>query len=188
MRTFIAIELPEKIKTALSSIQNQLKTTGADVKWVKEENIHLTLKFLGGINEQTLEKVKNILGETAKTTPPFQMRIGSLGAFPKIDFPRVIWAGAVQGETESKKIADQLEDQLAEINIPKEERPFSAHITLGRLRSGRNKEKLTTMLNKLKDEMEILEFKVEKITLFASKLTPGGPIYESLQEAALKST
>lgn len=187
MRTFIAIELPEEIKQALSSIQNRLKETEADVQWVKPQNIHLTLKFPGDINEETIEKIKDILGEIAETTPPFQMRIGSLGTFPKIDFPRVLWAGVIQGEAESKKIADRLESRLEKISIVKEKRDFSAHATLGRVRSGKNKEKLANMLNKLKNEMEILEFRVEKLTLFASKLTPQGPVYESLQEAILKS-
>jgi len=189
MRTFIAIELPEEIKGYLRRLQDDLKATQADVKWVAPENIHLTLKFLGEVDDRKLDKIIEIIYETAKEKNKFQIRISSLGAFPKIDSPRVIWVGIDAGDKETKGISEELEERIAKIGIPKEDRPFSSHITIGRTRSSLNREKLVRDLkNRAELGAEKLEFYVTKITLFKSTLTPRGPIYEVLKEANLKTT
>ena len=189
MRTFIAIELPQKIIGTLSALQNQLKNTQADVKWVAPENIHLTLKFLGEVDEKKIEKIIQALEETAKDNQPFSIRLCALGAFPKINFPRVIWVGIDAGDEETKNIAFVLEEKLQKLGIPKEKRPFSSHITIGRVRSGINREKLVKELDILQGKgllQENLEFLATKITLFKSTLTPKGPIYEILKEASFQ--
>jgi len=190
MRTFIAVELAQEAKDLLARLQEQLKTSGADVKWVAPLNIHLTLKFLGEIDDKKLDKVMQILEETAKERPPFYIRLSSLGAFPKIDFARVIWVGIDKGDEETKDIAKVLEEKLAKVGIPKENRPFSSHITIGRTRSSLNRERLAQNLNILADNWgkQNIEFSVNKITLFKSTLTPKGPIYEVLKIASLKAT
>jgi len=189
MRTFIAIELPSEIKDSLSRLQEELKASNADVKWVEPNNIHLTLKFLGEIDDKKIEKITKIIDDTAREKNKFQMHISSLGTFPKIDFPRVIWVGVDTGDKETKGIADELEEKIAKIGIPKEDRPFSSHITIGRTRSSLNREKLVQDLkNKAELGGEKLEFYVTKITLFKSTLTPHGPIYEVLKETNLKTT
>lgn len=190
MRTFLAIELPPEIKDALSRIQGQLKSSGADVKWVLPQNIHLTLKFLGEIDDKRLEKVIEIVDDAVKDKNPFRMRVSSLGAFPKISFPRVIWIGIDKGDKEIKEIARELEEKIAQVGIPKEDRPFSSHITIGRTRSTLNREGLVQGLEKLAGnfEGENLEFTVTKITLFKSTLTPKGPVYEVIKEANLAIT
>lgn len=190
MRTFIAIELPQEVKDSLSQLQNQLKTTGADVKWVEPQNIHLTLKFLGDIDEEKLDKVKTILEDTAKNKHNYLLRLSSVGAFPKINYPRVIWVGADLGDNETREIAKILEEKISTIGIPKENRPFSSHITIGRVKSSLNRQKLVQNLdasvNKLSGRN--LEFWVNKITLFKSTLTPKGPLYEALKEVNLKTS
>ena len=189
MRTFIAIELPQKIIGTLSALQNQLKNTQADVKWVAPENIHLTLKFLGEVDEKKIEKIIQALEETAKDSQPFSIRLCALGAFPKINFPRVIWVGIDAGDEKTKNIAFVLEEKLQKLGIPKEKRPFSSHITIGRVRSGINREKLVKELDILQGKgllQENLEFLATKITLFKSTLTPKGPIYEILKEASFQ--
>ena len=189
MRTFIAIELPTEVKDKLSKIQEQLKKSGADVKWVEPKNIHLTLKFLGEIDDKKLEKIIEIIDGTVKDKNTFHIRISSLGAFPKINYPRVIWIGIDKGDCETKEIAKELEEKIAKIGIPKEGKAFSSHITIGRTRSTLNREKL---VQELKTQSANfcggLEFVVTKITLFKSTLTPGGPIYEALKETNLKTT
>lgn len=189
MRTFIAIELPQEIRNSLASLQEQLRSSGADVKWVAPVNIHLTLKFLGEIDEKKLDEVSKIIDDIAKNKTTFAIRITSLGAFPKINYPRVIWVGIDKGDMETKEIANDLEEAIAKIGIPKEDRPFSSHITIGRLRSPQNRERLVKELNKLVDDFgkQNLEFSVTKITFFKSTLTPKGPIYDILKEAHLKS-
>lgn len=190
MRAFIAIELPEQIKDTLGKVQEQLKATGTDVKWVAPENIHLTLKFLGEVDEKKIEKVNAILEDVAKDKNSFSLRLSSLGAFPKMHSPRVIWAGVAEGDKETKEIAKALEEKIAKLGIPKESRPFSSHITLGRTRSNLNRQNLVENLERLAQEFsqDGLEFKATKITLFQSTLTPKGPIYTALKDASLKTT
>lgn len=189
MRTFIAIELPKEIKDYLGKLEEKLKTTQADVKWVKPENIHLTLKFLGEIDDKKLEKINLILDDVAREKSPYKIQITSIGAFPKLDFLRVIWAGVDRGDAETKEIAKTLEEKIQKIGIPKEERAFSSHITIGRTRSTKNREKLVQELKNIADcSRENLEFSVTKIILYKSTLTPQGPIYEVLKEANLKTT
>ncbi len=190
MRTFIAIELPQQIQNALAKLQEQLKQSGADVKWVEPINIHLTLKFLGEIDEQQLNKIKQVIEEIAADKDAFQIHISSLGAFPHITSPRVIWVGLYSGDKETKEIVATLEGKIEKIGIPKEDHTFSSHITIGRSRSPKNKENLVQLLNKLAGILtaENLEFRISKITLFKSSLSPKGPTYEVLHQANLKAT
>ena len=190
MRTFIAIELPQEIKDRLGQLQDKLKKCGADVKWVEPKNIHLTLKFLGERDKKKIAQINEIIEETAKANDSFQARIVSIGAFPKIEFPRVIWLGIDKGNEEIKKIARELEEKIVKVGIPKENRSFSSHISIGRLKSPLNKKELVGELKNLAVNfgMENLEFAVRKITFFKSTLTPTGPIYEPLKEVNLRAT
>ncbi len=187
MRTFIAIELPQEIKSQLAKIQKQLSASGADAKWVEPENIHLTLKFLGEINPEQQNQIIAILKEIGAKHSEFFAQITSVGAFPKLDYPRIIWAGIDQGNKEIKAIAQKLEEELEKIGIPKEGREFASHITIARVRSGKNRIELVKALNNLPGKLEVAEFKVEKISLFKSTLTSSGPLYQPLQEIILQT-
>jgi 2'-5' RNA ligase len=186
MRTFIAIELPEQIRDALAKLEDRFKKTGADVKWVEPKNIHLTLKFLGEIDDEQLVKISEILEEVTGNKKCFQIRICSIGAFPKINYPRVIWMGIDIGDKETKELARELEKKISELGILKERRPFSSHITIGRTRSDIGRDKLVQEL-KAVNLLDGKNFTVTKITLFKSTLTPKGAIYEVLKEASLKA-
>ncbi len=186
MRTFIAIELPQEIKDSLGRLQGKLKAAGADVKWVEPKNIHLTLKFIGEIDEQTQGKVSSGLKEISRASSPFGAALSSCGAFPDTSSPRVIWAGISQGDKEIKFIAQLIEDRLAAAGIPPETRAFSSHITLGRTRSSKNRRELAKLLLYLAEKPLEGQFAVNKITLFKSTLTPHGPTYEILKEFSLQ--
>lgn len=185
MRTFIAVELDKEIKKVLSKIQDELKTTQADVKWVEPENIHLTLKFLGEVEENKIPKISQILKALSNQTKPFTIRLCELGTFPSPKYPRVVWIGITEGKTELLKLAELLEDSLVQLKFPKEKRGFSAHFTLGRVRSGKNKDVLCQKLNTI--QVPGLRQEIKSITLFKSTLTPKGPLYEKLCEENLKS-
>ncbi len=187
MRTFIAIELDSEIRDYLAGIQEGLKKTGADVKWVQPQNIHLTLKFLGERDDKKIEKIKEILDAIVREKKCFAIRLFNIGAFPEIDSPRVIWVGIDKGDQETKTIAEELEDKISKIGIPKESRAFSSHITIGRVRSPHNRIALIKSLIEL-PEIEHKEFRADKITLFKSTLSPEGPTYDTLKEAYLKTT
>lgn len=190
MRTFIAIELPKEIKEYLAGLQEQLKSAGADVKWVRPDNIHLTLKFLGEIDDKTIDIITKIMEDITKNKNTFYIRTGLIGAFPKINFPRVIWVGINEGDAETKELSRDLEEKIAKIGIPKENKPFSSHITIGRMRSPANQEKLVQYLGNMASNFGKgnQQFAVTKITLFRSTLTPKGPVYETLKEASFKNT
>ncbi|MCX5707475.1 MAG: RNA 2',3'-cyclic phosphodiesterase [Candidatus Omnitrophica bacterium] len=185
MRAFIAIELPQEIKDVLAKLQAKLKLAGADVKWVEPKNIHLTLKFLGEIDEQAQKRITAKLEEISSAHQEFVISLSSCGAFPSINSPRVIWAGIEQGDKEVSAIAEVIETQLESIGIPKETREFSSHITLGRTRSSKNRHELAQALSELSLKPLKNQFPASKITLFKSTLTPRGPIYETLQEFPL---
>ena len=187
MRAFVAISLPEEIKKFLAQLQNELKATGADVKWVPPNNIHLTLKFLGEIDQEQIKSITTILKDVSESAKQFAITIGKTGAFPSINAARIIWVGVEKGADELKEIARLLEGKLQQLGFPKEEKPFSAHITIGRVRSARNRIKLTETLKKLSEAQlqHTSEFPVTAITLFKSTLTPSGPIYEIVSVAAL---
>lgn len=193
IRSFIAIELLEQIEKSLETIQSKLKNSGADVKWVKPQNIHLTLKFLGNRSPQELEEIKKILDEVAadfgKRCPgqssSFNISLSEIGAFPRLNYPRVIWIGIKEGSQETTRLAEDVEQSLEKIGIPKEDRPFSPHLTLGRLRSPKGRERLKEFVEKLNSELGVTSYeqRVDHLTLFQSTLTPSGPIYTPLHKS-----
>ena len=188
MRTFIAIELSEEIKDSLAQIQSHLKYAGADVKWVDKDNIHLTLKFLGEIDDKICEKVKAALDEIAESTAPFELSLKDIGAFPKIEFPRVIWVGLDKGAKESTELAAKVDEALSRLGFDKETHPFAAHLTIGRVRSPKNKEELREKVSSFSKQFtaDSLQY-INSIHLFQSTLTPTGSIYAKLHEAKFAS-
>jgi len=190
MRTFIAIKLPTQIKDYLASLQEELKKSGADVKWVAPDNIHITLKFLGEIDEKQLGEISLIMDRVSSDIKGFTVNLDTPGAFPNIKSPRVIWMGLNKGDQQLKTIAKELEERIEKLGIPKEDRAFSSHITLGRTRSGLNRDKLIAALqiaSKPRNQTQTSEFPVTSVTLFKSTLTPKGPIYEVVKESSLKT-
>ena len=184
MRTFIAIQIPDIVKSELIQITDKLKSSRADLKWVKPEGIHLTLKFLGNIDEQKATEVKEVLNKVVKAEVPFEIRLEGLGAFPKPAFPRVIWAGVKEGAQNTINLAKNLEEQLEKIGFEKERRSFYPHLTLGRLRSPQNKGKLSNLLESTKFKSSSI-IKVARLNLIQSTLTPTGAIYTVLYQAEL---
>lgn len=183
MRTFIAIELAQEIKDSLAGIQKKLESSQADIKWVKPENIHLTLKFLAEVEEAKIPKIIQRLQEFGDQIKPFTIRMNGLGAFPGLKSARVIWVRVKEDTDELGKLAEIIEDGLVKLGFPKEDRKFSAHLTLGRLRSNKNKDKLGQKL----EEIQISELtqQINSIGLFKSTLHPAGAVYQKLSEISL---
>ena len=190
MRAFIAITLSAETKNFLSHIQEKLQASRADVKWVEPRNIHLTLKFLGERDNKQIEDAKATMDETAAKFKEYDLQPSSIGAFPNIQHPSVIWIGADRGCPDTVRLADDIEEGICRIGIPKEKKPFACHITLGRSRTPKNIEGLVEQLTLLGKELPepAPVLKVDKITLFKSTLTSQGALYEILHEAHLKKT
>jgi len=182
MRLFIAIELSAQIREALGQAQSHLKYAGADVKWVEKDNIHLTLKFLGEVPEEKLERIKNSLDEIGKSSKPFEISIKDIGAFPNTSSPRVIWVGLDKGTAESNTLAGNIDEAMSKLGFQKESRPFTAHLTIGRVRSAKNREALKEKLHSCQFPVVSSQL-ISSIALFKSALTPKGPIYTKLHEA-----
>ncbi|RJP29779.1 MAG: RNA 2',3'-cyclic phosphodiesterase [Candidatus Omnitrophota bacterium] len=189
MRAFIAAQLPPAIKECLSETQNQLKTSGADVKWVEKENIHLTLKFLGNIDQDSTPPIKEVLNSTAKEFIDFTFRISNIGAFPGLDHPRVIYAGIDEGADKIKELIISLENKLLKIGIPKEDKDPVPHITIGRVRSFHNISSLKKQITGINPQQKAIIQKIalKEIFLFKSELSSAGPLYEAIEGATLKS-
>ena len=185
MRTFIAVKLPGEIRSKLAEIQDELSKSEADVKWVKPENIHLTLKFLGNVVESELEIVAQELRKTAGKCPPFRTEFAGLGAFPNLRSPRVIWVGVKAGAGELLVLNRKIEEALLKPGLSPEEKEYKPHLTLGRVRSGRNRDDLIKLISSL-NIREAGGMRVERVYLIKSELRKEGPIYTVLEEADLK--
>ena len=188
IRAFIAIELPSQIKAALYQLQDNLKTSkSASVKWVNPESIHLTLKFLGNVDEAEIPAIKKALSEAVTGVAPFSLGLGEPGTLPNCQAPNVVWVG-VGGEIETlRTLHNNIDRILAPLGFPPEKRAFSPHLTLGRVRDESlpgEKRRLGENVAAIKTG-EKISFKVESVNLMRSILAREGAIYSCLASFAL---
>lgn len=185
MRAFIAIPFPEGVRASLATFQDQLKPCGASVAWVASENIHLTLKFLGDITDEQKDAVAAELARIAAQTPAFTMELGEVGVFPSAEAPRVVWVGLKQGTEQVTALAGELEQAARKLGLRVEERAFSAHITLGRVRTPRSKTPLMKGLERASWQ-SVPAWTANHVTLYQSHLLVQGARYTQLISALLK--
>ena len=184
IRSFIAIKLPEEIKNKIAEVQKTLKDSGADVKWVNPDAIHLTLKFLGNIEKTQIENILSFIKKSSAGIKPFTVEIKSTGVFPKIEYPRVVWIGLKEETKALLALQQKIEDNLLPLGFEKEGRDFKPHLTLGRVKSQKGKEKLISALLQSKD-LSFGKFEVTEINLMQSVLEPTGAKYSSLGRVEL---
>ncbi len=183
MRTFIAIEIPAEIKSALSALQTELRRAGADVNWTRPESIHLTLKFLGEVDERSIGKIENAIISAAAEFQAFTLRLDVTGVFPNSRQPRVLWAG-LSGEVETAgELHRRLDEELAPVGFKREEKEFRPHLTVGRLKSNRKSRELIALADS--HPLPALSFEVSEIVLMRSELHPAGARYTPLAKASL---
>jgi RNA 2',3'-cyclic 3'-phosphodiesterase len=185
MRIFIAIPLPDNIQAGLSILQDGLRRSGADIKWVNPVDIHITLRFLGDIDYKAIRLITRALREDTGSYASFDISISRIGVFPSMLCPQIIWAGVHEGRPACAVLQKGIERCLEGLGIKKEARLFSPHLTLGRIRSQKNIHALIKMLGKEKDFSIRAKIHVKKIVLFSSVLTRQGPAYSSLEEFPL---
>jgi len=180
IRAFLAIDLPASLRPGLGRVQEELKKSAADVRWVPVGNIHLTLKFFGQLPEGEVEPLTQAAKEVAAAQAPFKLQITGAGAFPSLNNPRVVWVG-IGGEVLSlAEFYRRLETALAALGHLPEGRPFHPHLTLGRVRSPGGRERLTKILKGL-PVPDWPPFKVNELILFRSNLSPQGSTYTPLK-------
>jgi RNA 2',3'-cyclic 3'-phosphodiesterase len=176
MRAFLGISIPEDMRPRIVSVQDKLSEF--DIKMVEKENLHFNLKFFREIGSEGIEKLKSILEGISKQFEPFDIDVSGIGAFPNRNYIKVLWLGVKEGYQTLVALADIIEKSLESLNYETEEK-FVPHLTLGRVRSGSNKNELLVWMKKL-ENVEIGKMKVSEIKLFESKLGPNGPVYEEV--------
>ncbi len=187
MRCFIAIELPEAVKSALSGIEEELKKSKADVRWVKPDNIHLTLKFFGNIEEKNTEKIIEIMENICNQYAPFTIEIKGMGTFPNIKSPRVLWVG-IEGNDTLKTLQEEIENKMESIGFEREDRAFTAHLTLGRFRTSIEKEGLLKAVKLHEKDTFVGSINVQSLSLIRSDLHPEGARYTKIIDISLGKT
>ncbi len=177
MRTFISVELPDEIKVKIGKSISGLKRIDSGIKWVEDLNLHVTLKFLGWVEDCDLNCLFETVEDAVKGIGSFKMRIEGSGSFPEGSTPRVFWLGITKGGEQLKGIADDLERGLSKAGIRSEEREFSAHLTIGRVKGKKGVDKVKEEMEKFK-RSDFGEFTVDRINIMKSTPTPKGPVYE----------
>lgn len=188
IRSFIAIELPEELKSGLFQLQNDLKSAGHTfIKWVAPEGVHLTLKFLGNIASDMVTDITSVVVEASHGVSPFRLETGELGAFPNLKQPRVLWIH-LGGELDTLlKLQRRIDDALIPLGFFKEKRNFTPHLTLARIRENASPQSCREFgeLVVKKSFTSKYEFDVDSISLMKSQLLPGGAVYSRLADIKL---
>ena len=188
-RTFVAVPLPSETLGALRALSDKMPRVARDsVRWIDADGIHLTLRFLGGIEPDRVPQISESLLGAAAQSGRFALRLGGLGAFPSLDRPRVFWVG-LDGELDRlKRLHARVEGALSRVGVEPEARDFEPHLTVGRMRNGIAQHlarRAGYAFARAKLPMPALEFTVASITLFRSHLSDTGARYEALSEAPL---
>lgn len=186
IRAFIAIDLPPAFLEAIGSLQDELKSRTKGIRWVKSGNIHLTLKFLGDIQEELLGELGEILTTACKAHAPFELSMGRPGGFPNIERPRVIWLG-LEGELEKlDALKQEIEKGCQPAGFPREKRSFHPHLTLGRIKDWRKASAKLADLFCRSEKAPADRFSVKAIHIYRSDLTRDGAVYTKLKSFPLK--
>ena len=178
MRLFVAVPFPAEIKNQLGKLIDDWRKNGDKVGWVKKGNLHLTLKFLGETPFEHLEPLKSGLTENLRGETAFSFSLSGAGAFPNLNRPRVLWVGITEGKEKLANLAQKVGHATMPLGFAPEERGFSAHLTLGRVKDSR-------LSGGLLDKVRTCAFEaknviVSEVVLFQSELAPGGSIYTPL--------
>jgi 2'-5' RNA ligase len=180
IRSFFAFDIEDQtVIGRLAEVQGILANTGADLKLVKPQNIHLTIRFLGNISPPMVDVIHEEMKQVSFS--PFDIELRGLGAFPRLNRPRVVWAGIKKGADELVDIIEQLEPRLRGLGFRPDAKGFSPHLTIARVRSGRNRIQLGKAVGELKNH-DFGVIRAECLRLKRSVLTPRGPIYTTSRE------
>ncbi len=183
IRAFIGVRIDPKMTQKISEVQSQLKRSLTDIRWVVQENLHFTLKFLGAVEEEKITSIIKAVGRAVRPAQPFSLTAGGIGVFPDIRKPRVLWVGLeAQG---LQTLSQEVEAALEPLGFAPEKRGFTPHLTIGRWRN------FTAKAQRLKEEIDhwkdqdFGQSTVEEVVIFQSILKPNGAVYSPLQVITL---
>jgi 2'-5' RNA ligase len=196
IRAFLAVELSEDLRGAIASFQDDLKrrlqkegSKEARISWVQPGSIHLTIKFLGDIEEQLMAPLRDTIAEAVRDLPPFVVPVERLGAFPRLQVPRVLWVGPLeeweQGHEAQRLAAIQqsIEQACESLGFPREVKPFTPHLTLARIKEGeRHAGNVLARSGVMDHPVRLGSFAVNSVVLLKSDLRPTGSVYTKMWE------
>jgi 2'-5' RNA ligase len=181
IRTFLAIDPSPEIISETAIIQNRLKNIiQGNIRWVRPEGIHLTLKFFGNLSAQDIVKISEVAGKNVAVIKPLALEVNSIGVFPDLTRPRVLWLGMDGDVNPLVALQKKIDRDLQPCGFKREENPFHPHLTLGRIRSHRGLVGLGKVVESTDDYYHAGKFYAEGLTLFKSDLTPKGAVYTKL--------
>lgn len=188
IRSFIAVDLPDALNTALEEASHQLQEalSGSPVRWVPVNNIHLTLKFLGDVSEKNIRVLQTIVQTEAANHKLFEISVGGFGVFPNAARPRVLWVG-VEAPDELMSLQRRIDMETARLGYAPDQREFNPHLTFGRVSrnaSPAQVRKISDILKKHKIGF-LGAARIETVTLFRSDLSPDGAVYSKISTASL---
>ncbi len=177
IRSFIAVETPESVRSEITKMITTFAKDDFSVKWVKHENLHITLLFLGDVYTDFVQQGVDTLSGIALTQKSFELSLKNIGAFPSQHSPRVIWIGVDVGKEELISLQEKIETAFTTIGYKPEKRKFHPHLTIGRAR-----ERMRYAEKVLNSQYESKSFLIKSLVFFKSTLSPQGPIYEKIKE------
>lgn len=179
IRAFVGVRIDPKMTQKISEVQSQLTRSLTGIRWVVQENLHFTLKFLGAVEEEKITSIIKAVGRVVRPAQPFSLTAGGIGVFPDIRKPRVLWVGLeAQG---LQTLSQEVEAALEPLGFAPEKRGFKPHLTVGRWRN------FTAKAQRLKEEIDhwkdqdFGQSRVEEVVIFQSILKPNGAVYSPLQ-------
>ena len=185
-RTFIGIDISEGIRDSAVALQEALAKTGAQVNWASPESMHVTLLFLGDVDDRELHAICRAVQEVAAREPPFALAVSGVGAFPNTRRPKIVWAGIAEGAEALKRLYDDLETRMLNLGCyRKEERGYTPHLTLGRVRGESDGHALAGELAK-RTAWEGGRTTVEEVLVYSSEMDRDGPVYTVIGRGELK--
>ncbi len=187
LRTFIAVGISKAVRDHLVTLQETLARAGVEVKWVEPENLHLTLLFLGEVEDRAVPEVCRVVGECARQFAPFEMSVETAGCFPHPRRPRTLWVGVGEGKQELVALHDALEPPLLDLGCyRREERGYTPHLTLGRVKGNRPSDPLAAALAR-QAGWKGGTVPIREVLVLSSQLRPEGPEYTVLGRGKLGS-
>lgn len=184
MRTFVAVDVPDRLTDRFASILSDLRRSGAAVRWVDPSGLHFTLKFLGDVDGNDLTAVDDVLRRVASRADETRARIRGVGSFPRKGRPRVVWVGIEPEGDRLHRLQQDVEAAMEELGFSPERRAYHPHVTLGRVKGGRNVGRLQETIDELSD-VEVGDIRIREFVLFESRLTPRGARYSALSRYRL---
>lgn len=185
IRTFIAIDLPDDVREKIFKIEKRLMKIDTGVKWEAREKFHVTLKFLGDVNEEAVGSIEDVLKQALVNFPKFNVIYEGIGCFPDKRKPKIIWVGCRDESGKLSEVQKIVEDEMEKLGFERERKEFCPHVTLGRVKKMRNIEMLIKEIESIKSfELNFGVGQVSEILIMKSDLKPTGSVYTVLKRVS----